>query len=80
MENTLDEYAVCARFNRTGRFIAAGRPDGKTSIWDLETKGVMQLLTGHVKTVMSVRYVLLIILTRLLFTTFKAGHVTRATS
>ncbi|KAG8688686.1 chromatin binding protein [Ceratobasidium sp. 395] len=55
VENTLDEYAVCARFNRTGRFIAAGRPDGKTSIWDLETKGVTQVLTGHVKTVMSVR-------------------------
>ncbi|KAG8681302.1 chromatin binding protein [Ceratobasidium sp. 394] len=56
VENTLDEYAVCARFNRTGRFIAAGRPDGKTSIWDLETKGVTQVLTGHVKTVMSVSW------------------------
>ncbi|ELU43117.1 Set1 complex component swd1 [Rhizoctonia solani AG-1 IA] len=56
VENTLDEYAVCARFNRTGRFIAAGRPDGKTSIWDLETKGVVQVFTGHVKTITSVRY------------------------
>lgn len=56
VENTLDEYAVCARFNRTGRFIAAGRPDGKTSIWDLETKGVIQVLTGHVKTITSVSW------------------------
>ncbi|QRV76276.1 retinoblastoma-binding protein 5 [Ceratobasidium sp. AG-Ba] len=56
VENTLDEYAVCARFNRTGRFIAAGRPDGKTSIWDLETRGVTQVLSGHVKTVMSVSW------------------------
>ncbi|CAE6539861.1 unnamed protein product [Rhizoctonia solani] len=56
VENTLDEYAVCARFNRTGRFIAAGRPDGKTSIWDLETKGVIQIFTGHVKTITSVSW------------------------
>ncbi|KAB5594207.1 Retinoblastoma-binding protein 5 [Ceratobasidium theobromae] len=56
VENTLDEYAVCARFNGTGRFIAAGRPDGKTSIWDLETKGVIQVLTGHVKTITSVSW------------------------
>ncbi|CAE6449722.1 unnamed protein product [Rhizoctonia solani] len=56
VENTLDEYAVCARFNRTGRFIAAGRPDGKITIWDLETKGVIQVFVGHVKTITSVSW------------------------
>ncbi|KAF8332697.1 WD40-repeat-containing domain protein [Cantharellus anzutake] len=45
--STLDDYASCARFNSTGRFIAAGRADGWATVWDIDTQGVLRSLPGH---------------------------------
>jgi len=52
---TLDDFASCARFNSTGRFIAAGRADGWTTVWDLDTRGVLRSLEGHRDKVTAVR-------------------------
>lgn len=54
---TLEDYATCARFNPSGRLIAAGRADGWGTIWDLDTQGVLRSLEGHTKAVTSVRSV-----------------------
>ncbi|KAF9520982.1 hypothetical protein BS47DRAFT_1310964 [Hydnum rufescens UP504] len=56
VSTTLEDWAACARFNPTGRFIAAGRFDGWTTIWDLDTQGVLRSLEGHSKTVTSVSW------------------------
>jgi len=54
--STLEDCALCARFNSTGRFVAAGRSDGWVTVWDLETKGVLRSLEGHVKAVTNVSW------------------------
>jgi hypothetical protein len=54
---TLEDSALCARFDPTGHLIAAGRVDGWTTIWDVDTKGALRYLEGHVKPVTSVRLV-----------------------
>ncbi|GBE79127.1 Set1 complex component swd1 [Sparassis crispa] len=64
VQSSLDAYASFARFDPSGRFVAAGRSDGSAVIWDLDTKAAIRHLEGHVKGVTSVdwsrnsRYVL----------------------
>lgn len=42
---------VLARFDTTGRFVAAGLRDGRAWLWDLETQAVVRHFEGHVKMV-----------------------------
>lgn len=48
---TLDSGAVIARFDRTGRFVAAGLRDGSVFLWDLATQAVVRNLEGHVRAI-----------------------------
>ncbi|KAH9921520.1 COMPASS complex protein [Epithele typhae] len=64
IQTSLEALATIARFDSSGRFVAAGRNDGLAVIWDLDTKGPVRWLEGHVKGITSVdwsknsRYVL----------------------
>ncbi|KAF8632023.1 hypothetical protein AX17_004966 [Amanita inopinata Kibby_2008] len=64
VQTSLFAVALFARFDHSGRFIAAGRVDGSVVIWDLETRSPVRYLDGHIKTVTSIdwsrnsRYVL----------------------
>ncbi|KAJ3477680.1 hypothetical protein NLI96_g10297 [Meripilus lineatus] len=58
VQTSLGSQASFARFDPSGRFIAAGRPDGIACIWDLDTRNPVRWLEGHVKGVTSVEYVL----------------------
>ncbi|KAG8994754.1 chromatin binding protein [Tulasnella sp. JGI-2019a] len=53
---TLEDAALCVRYSPTGRFIAAGRYDGWTTVWDAETRGIIRSLEGHVKGIASVSW------------------------
>ncbi|KAG8850263.1 chromatin binding protein [Tulasnella sp. 330] len=53
---TLEDAALCIRYSPTGRFIAAGRYDGWTTVWDAETKGIIRSLEGHVKGIASISW------------------------
>jgi len=48
---------VLARFDTTGRFVAAGLRDGRAWLWDLETHSVVRHFEGHVKMVTGLSYV-----------------------
>ena len=48
---------VLARFDTTGRFVAAGLRDGRAWLWDLETQAVVRHFEGHVKMVTGLSYV-----------------------
>ncbi|PVG02155.1 WD40 repeat-like protein [Serendipita vermifera] len=48
---TLDSGAVIARFDKTGRFVAAGTRDGSVFLWDLATQAVVRNFEGHVRPV-----------------------------
>ncbi|RXK41961.1 hypothetical protein M231_00682 [Tremella mesenterica] len=57
-ENTdtaLPTQATSVRFNRygpyAGHYLACGCGDGTVEVWDMETKGVIKTLEGHVKPV-----------------------------
>ncbi|KAI0773741.1 COMPASS complex protein [Fomes fomentarius] len=64
IQTSLESFATIARYDPSGRFIAAGRNDGLAVIWDLDTKGPVRWLEAHVKGITSVdwsqnsRYVL----------------------
>ncbi|KZP21728.1 WD40 repeat-like protein [Athelia psychrophila] len=64
VQHSLPAGAAFARFDPSGRFVAAGRSDGSAAIWDLSTRSAVRWLEGHVKGVTSVdwsrysRYVL----------------------
>ncbi|KAI0346972.1 WD40 repeat-like protein [Trametopsis cervina] len=64
VQTSFHSGASFAKFDPSGRFVAAGRPDGSARIWDLNTKSTVRWLEGHVKGVTSVdwsrnsRYVL----------------------
>lgn len=51
---------LCARFNPrglfAGQYIASGRADAGVAIYDLETRGMIRYLEGHVKAVTSVAW------------------------
>jgi len=49
--------ASIARFDPSGRYVAAGRPDGAATVWDLDTRASIRWLEGHVKGITSVEYV-----------------------
>ncbi|KIL67355.1 hypothetical protein M378DRAFT_9570 [Amanita muscaria Koide BX008] len=54
VQTSLYSLALFARFDPTGRFIAGGRLDGCTVVWDLETRSPVRYLNGHVKSVTSI--------------------------
>lgn len=58
-DSTLSSQAACVGFNPSGpyagQYLAAGGADGLVEVWDVETKGLVRVLEGHVKTVTSVR-------------------------
>ncbi|PWN90234.1 WD40 repeat-like protein [Acaromyces ingoldii] len=62
VESILDNAAAsCIEFNHgpglfAGQYLASGRSDGYVAIWDIETKGLVRWLEGHVKTVTSVNW------------------------
>jgi COMPASS component SWD1 len=56
---TLDSGAVIARFDRTGRFVAAGLRDGSVFLWDLATQAVVRNLEGHVRMITGLSYAFL---------------------
>ncbi|KAL0949062.1 hypothetical protein HGRIS_009160 [Hohenbuehelia grisea] len=64
VKTSLIDHASYAKFDNSGRYIAAGRLDGTASIWDLETRSIVRNLDAHVKAVTSMdwsrnsRYVL----------------------
>jgi hypothetical protein len=49
--------ALFARFDPTGRLIAAGRPDGALLILDLNIKDTARVYEWHVKALVSAKYV-----------------------
>ena len=57
VQTSLFAGAQIARFDTTGRFIAAGRAIGSAEIWDLETRAPIRWLDGHVRGVTSIEYV-----------------------
>ncbi|KAI0069116.1 WD40 repeat-like protein [Artomyces pyxidatus] len=54
VQTSLPSQASLARFDPSGRFVAAGRSDGSAAIWDLETHAAVRWLEGHVKGITSV--------------------------
>ena len=54
---SLTSQALFARYDPSGRFIAAGCYMGPVHIWDLTTKTITMTLTGHKKQVTSVESV-----------------------
>jgi len=57
VQASLPSQCSLARFDRSGRFVAAGRSDGSAAIWDLETRSTVRWLEGHVKGITSVECV-----------------------
>jgi COMPASS component SWD1 len=55
IRSTFEDTAQVARFNPSGfyagAFLAVGRADGYISVWDVETKNVVWVGQGHVKSV-----------------------------
>lgn len=49
VQTSLHSQATLARFDPSGRFVAAGKADGSARIWDLDTKSTIRWLEGHVK-------------------------------
>ncbi|KAH9853954.1 COMPASS complex protein [Lenzites betulinus] len=64
IQTSLDSLAILARFDQSGKYVAAGRHDGLGVVWDLTTRGQVRWLEGHVKGITSIdwsqnsRYVL----------------------
>ncbi|KAF9004774.1 COMPASS complex protein [Cyathus striatus] len=64
VQTSLFASALFAKFDPTGRYIAAGRNNGSVEVWDLETRAPIRYLDGHVKAITSIdwsqnsRYVL----------------------
>jgi COMPASS component SWD1 len=58
VQASLPSQCCLARFDRSGRFVAAGRSDGSAAIWDLETRAAVRWLEGHVKGITSVECVM----------------------
>ncbi|KAH8830539.1 WD40 repeat-like protein [Flagelloscypha sp. PMI_526] len=54
VQTSLLSNALFARFDSSGRYLAAGRYDGSVAIWDVELKAVVRWLDGHVKAVTSI--------------------------
>ncbi|KAI0751218.1 WD40 repeat-like protein [Daedaleopsis nitida] len=54
IQTSLDSLATLARYDPSGRFILAGRSDGLAVLWDLDTKGPVRWLDGHVKGITSI--------------------------
>lgn len=57
MQTSLFSGASFARFDPSGRYVAAGRHDGSATIWDLDTRAPIRWLEGHVRGVTSVECV-----------------------
>ena len=49
--------ATLAKFDTSGRFVAAARPTGDVEVWDLETRSPIRSLDGHVKAITSIEWV-----------------------
>lgn len=64
VDSTLFTQGVCLAFNRSGPFaghyLAVGNSHGTVEIWDVETRGVVRILEGHVKAVEGLRYTVLL--------------------
>lgn len=58
VQASLPSQCSLARFDRSGRFVAAGRSDGSAAIWELETRAAVRWLEGHVKAITSVECVM----------------------
>ncbi|KAI0643665.1 WD40 repeat-like protein [Trametes meyenii] len=54
IQTSLDSLATIARYDSTGKYVAAGRHDGLAVIWDLATRGQVRWLEGHVKGITSI--------------------------
>ena len=54
IQTSLFAGASLAKFDPTGRFVAAARLTGAVEIWDLETRAPIRSLDGHVKTITSI--------------------------
>ena len=57
IQTSLEALCTIARFDSSGRFIATGRTDGLAVIWDMDIKGPVRYLDGHVKNITSVECV-----------------------
>lgn len=59
---TLPSQATLVRFNHSGpyagHYLAAGGTDGLVEVWDVETRGIIRVLEGHVKAVGGLRWVI----------------------
>ncbi|KIY45965.1 COMPASS complex protein [Fistulina hepatica ATCC 64428] len=53
VRSSLGAVARFVKFDPSGRYVAAGRWDGTTSIWDVETGSCVRILDGHVKEITS---------------------------
>lgn len=54
IQTSLFAGATLAKFDTSGRFVAAARPTGDVDIWDLETRSAIRSLDGHVKAITSI--------------------------
>lgn len=58
VQTSLPAQACLARFDPSGRYIAAGRSTGMAVVWDLETRAIVRWLEGHVKGITNIECVL----------------------
>ena len=56
VQTYLTSQALLAKFDSTGRYVAAGQHNGSVSIWDLETRATVRWLEGHVKAITNIEY------------------------
>ena len=54
---SLASQAIFARYDPSGRFIAAGGYSGQVHIWDLTTKAIIRTLNGHKKVITGIESV-----------------------
>ena len=80
IQTTIDAACTVARFDFSGRFIAAGRNDGLVVVYDLDTKSPVRWLEGHVKGITSIECVGLSSAACREFSFVPAGRRTRVSS
>lgn len=60
LEDTLEDGSgnrvTALGFNYKGSYLAAGHHDGRTTVWDFDTRSIVRVLIGHVRPVTSISW------------------------
>ncbi|VDC02495.1 unnamed protein product [Peniophora sp. CBMAI 1063] len=54
VQTSLPSQALLAKFDSTGRYVAAGQHNGAVLVWDLETRATVRWLEGHVRAITNI--------------------------